>query len=792
MSKFTRIFTICLALICSNLLSQQEFAYLKGKVTDIQTQEVLVGAIISNGLKNVTQTDLEGNFLLKLKAGKQQIECNYTGYKKILETVTAKLGDTIFLNFELKSSSALDEVVISAGRYEQKIGEVTVSMDVIKPSLIENKNSTQLDQIINQVPGVTVADGQASIRGGSGFSYGAGSRVLMLVDEMPMLSADAGDIKWNYLPLENVEQIEVIKGASSALYGSSALNGVIHLRTAYAKDKPITNVTSFFGFYDAPRNTYKWWKGTSQFQKGINISHAEKIDNFDVVIGGHMFSDDGFRYLENETRGRLNTGIRYNFKKIPGLAVGVNTNMMQTKGGLFFLWQSYDSAYIPQGRDIQRYNNYRLNVDPYINYVFGDNNKLSLRTRYYKTNNENDKQQGSVADLYYSELQYQKKFKNNFNLSAGYVYMQQNITADSLYGKHTGYNHAGYLQADKRLFEKLTISLGARGEFYKIDSAKTVGYLIKSNPNTKLPFYPVFRAGLNYQLLEYSYFRASFGQGYRFPSVAEKYISTSVNVLKIFPNANLQPEVGDNIEVGFKQGFQIAGFKGFFDVAGFWTRYNNMVEFVFNYYGTDPNLSFIEKLNYYGFRSENLGKADIKGIDLGITGAGKIGPVNLTLFNGYTYINPIKPDYNPAIDTLGLEGLNVLKYRNRHLFKNDIQLDYKIFSIGYSVRYQSKIENIDNRFIRPLFDELGNGFDSDDAPAILPGLKKNFDQYQKDVWIHDLRFSIQVSKQLRISYIVNNFTNVEYQARPGDMRAPTLHVFQLNFRPVYADKKTEN
>ncbi|MBL7916755.1 MAG: TonB-dependent receptor plug domain-containing protein, partial [Bacteroidia bacterium] len=344
MSKFTRIFTICLALICSNLLAQQEFAYLKGKVTDIQTQEVLVGAIVSNGLKNVTQTDLEGNFLLKLKAGKQQIDCNYTGYKKISETVTAKLGDTIFLNFELKSSSALDEVVISAGRYEQKIGEVTVSMDVIKPSLIENKNSTQLDQIINQVPGVTVADGQASIRGGSGFSYGAGSRVLMLVDEMPMLSADAGDIKWNYLPLENVEQIEVIKGASSALYGSSALNGVIHLRTAYAKDKPITNVTSFFGFYDAPRNTYKWWKGTSQFQKGINISHAEKIDNFDVVVGGHMFSDDGFRYLDNETRGRLNTGVRYNFKKVPGLAIGVNTNMMQTKGGLFFLWQSYDSA----------------------------------------------------------------------------------------------------------------------------------------------------------------------------------------------------------------------------------------------------------------------------------------------------------------------------------------------------------------------------------------------------------------------------------------------------------------
>ena len=82
-------------------------------------------------------------------------------------------------------------------------------MDVIKPSLVQNKGITNLDAIINQVPGVVVSDGQASIRGGSGYSYGAGTRVLMLVDEMPMITADAADIKWNYLPIENMEQIEV-------------------------------------------------------------------------------------------------------------------------------------------------------------------------------------------------------------------------------------------------------------------------------------------------------------------------------------------------------------------------------------------------------------------------------------------------------------------------------------------------------------------------------------------------------------------------------------------------------
>ncbi len=781
MYKCKGLLLFFLALFCSNFKGQDKQAYVKGLVQDAQNQEPLVGAIVKTGAKYYCQSDLNGFFSLITNSGKQTIECYFAGYKTFKEEIFLKEGDTLRLLIDLKNSSALDEVVVSAGRFEQKIGEVTVSMDVIKPSLIENKNTTQLDIIMNQVPGVIVADGQASIRGGSGFSYGAGSRVLMLVDDMPMLSADAGDVKWNYLPLENVEQIEVIKGAASALYGSSALNGVIHLRTAYAKDKPITNVTAFSGFYDAPRNTYKWWKGRSQWQNGINISHAEKINNMDVVIGGHMFSDDGFRYLETENRGRVNANLRYNFPKKPGLSVGVNGNIMQTKGGLFFLWQNYDSAYIPQGRDIQRYINYRYNIDPYLNYLFGKNNKLSLRTRYFNTTNQNDKQQGSVAHLYYGELQYQKRFTNNLNLSAGYVYMFQDIISDSLYGRRQGYNHAGYVQADKRLFEKLSVSFGARGEYYKLDSAETRGKFFGNS----IPFYPVFRAGLNYQVLEYSYIRASFSQGYRFPSAAEKFISTNVNVLRIFPNPGLQPEIGENYEIGFKQGFQIAGFKGFFDVAGFWTRYENMVEFVFNYYGTDPNLSFVDKLKYYGFRSDNLGRADIKGIDVGLSGTGKIGPVNLTLLSGYTYMNPIKPDFNPTVDTLGLPGLNVLKYRSRHLFKNDIQADYKFFSIGYSTRFQSKIENIDNRFIRPLFDELGNGFDSEDAPTILPGLRRNFDQFQKNVWVHDLRVSIQLSKRLRISYIVNNFTNVEYQARPGDMRPPTLHMVQLNFRPEY-------
>lgn len=799
MRKTTILFFVCFILFKINYFAQGS-GVIKGKISDNASKESIPGALISAGKNYGASSDLEGIYFLSLPAGTYTVECSIMGYKSQKQKAEVKESDTISLNFSMiDANTILDEVVVSAGKFEQKLSDVTVSMEVIKPAIIENKNTTSLDMIMNQVPGVTVSDGQASIRGGSGFAYGAGSRVLMMVDEMPMISADAGDVKWNYLPLENMEQVEVIKGASSALFGSSALNGVINLRTAYAKDKPTTSVTIFGGGYDAPKYQYKWWNGSSQKQKGINFSHAEKLGNFDLVLGGHLYDDDGYRgglvnqtvgtgtnavtervmKNENENRARFNANMRYNFKKIPGLSVGLNTNMMDVKGGLFFLWKHADSAYVPN--DIQKYSNKRFNIDPFITYFFGNGNKLSLRNRYFLTLNKNDKDQESTAELYYNELQYQKRFKNELTLTSGALYMEQQIYSDSLYGRHTGKNIAAYLQLDKKV-KRLTMSLGLRGEYYKVDTAYTRGYISKKIKD--LPFQPVIRAGLNYQLFNYTFIRASFGQGYRFPSVAEKYVSTSVSALKIYPNPSLQPERGWSAELGIKQGFSISKFKGFLDIAGFWTEYQNMVEFTFDFFmpnGQQPSvlIPLGTLMNYAGFKSQNQGRAQIKGVDISLTGGGKIGPLGVTLFTGYTYIDPINPDYNPSKDTLGLPYLNVLKYRNRHLFKNDIQFDYKFVSLGFSTRYQSYMENIDKKFTESLLHDLLKDFDQIPSTYVLPGLPEYREKDKAGSWVHDLRIGFQVSKFVKLSYIVNNLFNEEYSTRPGDVRPPRLHMIQL-------------
>ena len=214
-----------------------------------------------------TTTDLQGRYTLDLPPGEHTISIRLISFAEKQVKLKLEDGENRTLDLALGSSAQeLKLVVVSAGRFEQRIEDVTVSMEVIKPAIIENNNSTSMEDAMQFIPGVNIVDGQANIRGGSGWSYGAGSRVQVLCDDLPQLAADANDAKWSFLPVENLEQVEVIKGASSVLFGSSALNGVINIRTAYPKDTPITKINYFAAAYDKAKLsldgiTYRldWW-----------------------------------------------------------------------------------------------------------------------------------------------------------------------------------------------------------------------------------------------------------------------------------------------------------------------------------------------------------------------------------------------------------------------------------------------------------------------------------------------------------------------------------------------------
>jgi iron complex outermembrane receptor protein len=353
--------------------------------------------------------------------------------------------------------------------------------------------------------------------------------------------------------------------------------------------------------------------------------------------------------------------------------------------------------------------------------------------------------------LWYAEYRYLKRFRQGAHWTSGISFTRNSIFAN-LYGNHRGSNASVYSQIDANLFKQLKISSGIRWELNALD-----GELYYS--------IPVLRAGLNYQAGESTFLRASLGQGYRFPSVAEKYTQTVISALRIFPNPELEPERGWSAEVGVKQGLVLGSWTGFADLALFWTEYSNMIEFTFGVY--PPNPDDIPTFDDVGFKALNIGTARINGAEGTLSAAGKAGPLGLQFSAGYTYMNPVDPSLLDSAEVVNMDG-HILKYRRRHLLKGDLEASvWKIFA-GINLQYNSRMINVDEVFLDPF---IGN--------LLLPGFPQYWKDHATGYSVIDFRLGWNITEMIRITALLKNALNIEYLGRPGDIGQPRNITLQL-------------
>lgn len=791
------------------LISTSSFIFaqtgrITGKVRDMQG-EAVVGASVFVKTTQLygANSDENGQFILELPVGVYNLICRMEGMNTDTIQINVTENGIVELDIPMEEiSTLLDIVEVKVGKFDKPLEDQTVSMEILKPRLIESKNTRSIETVLDQTPGLNILDGEPQIRGGSGFTFGVGSKVAVMVDDMPMLSGDAGRPEWGFIPVENISQVEVIKGAASVLSGSSALSGSINIRTAYPTSKPLTKVILYSGLYSAPSQGVKWYDDTPLIS-GATFLHSRKHKQWDLVFGGNFNYDHGYMGPPKITdpqvwedsitnfsnkqmtskRARVNFNLARRAKNIKGLVYGINGNFMLSESNMVFAWlddtsglyRAYPGATFVQKQLI-------FNVDPYVLFTTKNGIKHSLRTRLLRTANDITANQGNQSTVLYGDYQFKTSIKQIIPVDfVGGITFQNTYSYAQIYRSSGGdatnelMNVSAYAQAEKKFWKRLTLSLGGRVEYFQLNDSITA-------------LKPIFRAGTNFQIHKATFLRASYGQGYRFPTITERYIKTGVGNLGVFPNPQLLAETSWNAEIGIKQGFKIGPVMSFFDVAGFWQEYQNTIEYMFGAWG-DVN-SGVPISSVFGFQFRNTGNSSVQGIDASLAGSVALGKKSdLTFLCGYTYIVPktLNPDYIYATDSLNRKfsynttsldsTTKILKYRFLHNVKIDMEYTFaKKFSIGFSAKYFSKIVNMDKIIFD--FEELTHMY------PVLQDLfyKRYYESNRFGNWIFDARISYLLKDKHRFAIIGSNILNKSYSLRPLKIEAPRTVMLQYTFK----------
>ena len=719
--------------------TSQNFTFIQGKVVDRNTGDALPGATIIDDKNKGTTTGPEGWYHLELVPGKTTLTFRYLGYLPFSVDTLIQEGQTLELHVGLEVRiTEMDQVVVSAGRVSQKIAESTVSMSIIQPQSLSGGHISDVTEMLNKTPGIEVLDGQASVRGGSGFSYGAGSRVLSLLDGLPMLSADAGNIRWQFLPLENISQIEIIKGASSVLYGSSALNGVINFRTAQATQEGETSYYLQSGIFDRPRNKqWVWWNTPRSFYSA-SFSHLQKYGYTEVNLGSFFLLNNGYRRLNDEKLGRMNMKLTQHHRRVDGLTYGLAFNGGYTQKTDFVLWENAQSGALKQHQETANpLHGSFFTFDPFIRFQSHERFRHELNTRIQTSKNDFPDAQNNNSDAFsfYSEYQSWLNIHDYWSINMGLMQNSSRITSP-FYGNHTALNAAAYLQADITPIEKFTLVVGTRLEHNTLNGEQD-------------DLVPLFRSGFNYRIINLTFLRGSYGQGYRFPSIAEKHAATTLGAVRIFPSPFLQPESGWNAELGIKQGVLMQHWNGMVDLALFYSRNTNLIEYAFGNY-PDPNTGDFG----FGFRAENTEYSRVYGLEVEFIMNNTLGKFHNTVQGGYVYMYPT--EFNPQTQK---NISNYLNYRRKHSGNLQLNTQYGIWDFGLSIYVRSAMLDIDDVFVNEMTRE-----------SILPGFYDYWTRHNKGYWLMDATLACQVHESYKVSIVVKNISNTEYMGRPGDMQ----------------------
>lgn len=425
-------------------------------------------------------------------------------------------GDSIYKCVEM------EQVVVTGTRTPKLLANTPVLTKLITASDIAKADATNLRDLLQQVlPGVefSYAMNQQVHMNFSGFG---GQSMLILVDGERLAGETMDDVDFSRLCMDNVDHIEIVKGAASALYGSNAAGGVINIITKNGIRPFALNLNARLGRHHEQRYGLSWQQGAGRWSNLLTVNR-NRSDNYDVHNGDNpvtrvvatIYGDATWNFKEQlsyrpseklSLTGRAGYFYRQlvrtsetpeRYRDFSGGLRGVWKPDIHNSLDLSYAFDQYDkSDYQRITRlDIRDYSNVQNSLRLLYNHTFGSGDVLSLGADYMHDY------------LFNTNLEDRTRRQDSFDAFAQYDW---NVS---------------------RQWE----AVGALRYDYFSD-----GRISRLTPKVSVRYQPV--RNLN--------FRASYGMGFRAPTLKEKYYNFDMAGIWIVEgNPALKPEVSHNFNL---------------------------------------------------------------------------------------------------------------------------------------------------------------------------------------------------------------------------------------------------
>ena len=671
-SGFRYAFWISLAALLAPLsLDAQEPATIRGIVVHAETGKPVFGAdVLVRSTPLWASSGEDGRFEIDLPGGGTYTlvvvaEGFRTAEREIESSAAAEEGPLRFslerLLFEVPG------LTVTANRGTHP-GDAPTSVAVISGDELERRSVANLTEALPFAQGVTFNAGQMDIRGSSGLSRGVGSRVLMLLDGHRTLAGVGSSVDFGVLPTLDVERIEIVKGPHSTLWGTNALGGVVNVITRPPLGETRTVVRGYYGLYDTPGDLA--FSDDRLSIQGLQLQHSRKVGRAHTTLFVGREGSAGFRQ-----NGEVD-GWRLRGKAIFGAKLTTPWELFASwkRENLeeFFTWMSkdrrleVDPAYLG---DWKRESD--LIVGLTATPVVTSKLKLELRPQiqhFRSQNHFHDNQDFHRSTRYGTDLQLSLFPGNRHMLTVGGEAAHTGVASNYLEPNPNVTDLALFGQDEIEFSARLQGSAGVRFDMHRVSFVEND---LALNPKIGLVYRPSDRVSL----------RTSLSRGYRAPSVAEQFTSTTQFGFRVVPNLELRGESAWAGEIGATAS---PGGPLWIDAGLFWSEYSGLIEVVgpIKTAGRDADKGF------FAFQFRNLVEARVRGIDTGLR-AGLV-PDKLTVHTNYLYI-----------DSENLRTGRKLAYRSRHIVTTT--LSGWNDAVALDVRYRSRPDVV---LVYP-FDERG-------------------------------------------------------------------------------------